>query len=138
MSVKNNLRILDFIYFVLYVLFFFASLTILRPCAANNDGTWMICHWTGKTISSLSLAAAVLGLLNIAVPAETKVGIYSGCMVISIIIALIPGKIAGLCSDFFMRCNMISKPYTIAVGITLAVYALINIPLILQDLLRQE
>lgn len=138
MTIKNNLRIVDFVYFVFCILFFFCTLTFFNPCGLNHHGRWMICHSTGKMISTLSLAVAVLSLINIFVSAPVKMGVYFSSCIISIITILTPGILLPLCKHANMRCNTITRPAVIICAIILAIYALINIPMLIQNPKEQE
>ena len=103
--------ILDITLLVLSVVFLLGMLLFFGPCDLAEDGSWMICHWAGRTVIGIAGAMALLELLH-AVLADTGVrqGLDMGAIILCGLMVLVPGRLIALCPEDTMRCHTAMAP----------------------------
>ena len=103
--------ILDITLLVLSVVFLLGMLLFFGPCDLAEDGSWMICHWAGRTVIGIAGAMALLELLH-AVLSDTGVrqGLDMGAIILCGLMVLVPGRLIALCPEDTMRCHTAMAP----------------------------
>ena len=101
--------------------------TFLRPCGMHDDGTYGSCHHAGQVILILGIIMVVQSLLLLFIK-NRRAGLVISLTVlpVSIVTALIPGRIIRLCMMASMRCNAVMKPAVTILGVLIALLALVN------------
>ena len=84
------------------------SQTFLAPCV-HGDGTFGTCHWAGRTLLGIGLAADILALLALCVR-RARFGVYLSALPVCVLGILTPGTLIGLCRMSAMRCRMVMRP----------------------------
>ncbi len=98
--------------------------TVFRACGAKEDGTWMHCHDVQRTVLVLGLAAAAAGLAGLSGRRAVPMAAAAAGAVISLITALLPGRIMPMCMMETMRCQAVMKPFvTVVCVVAVLVFA---------------
>ena len=84
------------------------SQTFLAPCV-HGDGTFGTCHWAGRTLLGIGLAADILALLALCVR-RARFGVYLSALPVCVLGILTPGTLVDLCHMSTMRCRMVMQP----------------------------
>ena len=84
-------------------------LTVFRPCAAKEDGSWMNCHYAAQYVMAAGLALCVLSLLHL-IPRISRILLDVLQLALSVLVLLIPGTLVHLCMMDSMRCNAVTHP----------------------------
>ena len=85
--------------------------TFFAPCGPKEDGSWMSCHWAGQAVTGAAVVLVVLALIHLAVRSpEMKLGLDVGLLAAAVYIALVPGRLIGLCMMPDMRCHQLMTP----------------------------
>ncbi len=104
--------------------------TFFSPCAAKEDGGFMMCHWAGVATGATALLLTVhIILLILARNRKVKRGILLTMAPTVILMLLFPDFLIPLCMMPDMRCRMITRPAVLAVGILMIGLIIINIGL---------
>lgn len=111
MNGKRNIAISDILLLVLSIAFLIGSRTVFLPCAAQEDGSWMTCHWAGEAVSGLAAVMVVIALLHIIISdAKIKIGLSLAMIPVAILTILVPGTLVHLCMMDTMRCRAVMRP----------------------------
>lgn len=124
---KTQSKALDLIFPALSLIFLVGILTLFQPCGPREDGSWMSCHWAGRAVAGVAGAMLLLSVLRLFVGPEAKRGLDLALMVLSLLAALIPGRLIGLCMMHDMRCHMLTAPFTAVLSALTALWALCDL-----------
>ena len=108
-SASKQRKVLPIILLVLSLCLAVGVVTLFRPCAPKEDGTWMHCHDASLWVMGLALATAAAAVLRLVLK---KGGRLLDALIIALaaFAGIIPGRIISLCMMGDMRCNLIMKP----------------------------
>ncbi len=108
---KRHIGLSDILLLVLSVAFLIGSRTVFLPCGAQEDGSWMTCHWAGQAVSGLAAVLVVLAVLHILLSdARIKTGLSVAVLPVAVLTILIPGTLIPLCMMDTMRCHAVMRP----------------------------
>ena len=124
---KVQIKALDIVFPVLSLVFLAGILTAFQPCGPRDDGSWMSCHWAGRAVAGAAGAMLVLSILRLFGEPGMKRGIDLALIVLSVLAALFPGHLIGLCMMHDMRCHMLTAPFTAALSALTALTALFDL-----------
>ena len=109
---------------------FAAGIRLWFPvCAAMPESmTVMSCHWAGETLKAVSLLLAALSAAHVFVPdAKVKAGMDIALAGLSVLTALIPGHVIGICAGAEMACRSHTLPWTLVFGAAILLLSLVDL-----------
>lgn len=108
---KRNIGPSDILLLALSIVFLIGSRTVFLPCEAQEDGSWMTCHWAGQAVSGLAAVLVVLAVLHILLAdARIKTGLSVAVLPVAVLTILAPGTLIHLCMMDTMRCHAVMRP----------------------------
>lgn len=127
MSVKKAL-VFDIIFILLSVFFTLGSAFFFTACGAKEDGTFMICHWAWIAVVSIAAVLAVQSVLRLFFKSsEAKRGISAAMLPLAVLAAIVPKTLINLCMMDNMHCHTMLRPFALVMGISIAVFSLVDI-----------
>ena len=133
---KFSIGVTDVALLILGAVFLVGVLTVFRPCAAMDDGSWMTCHWAGRAATGVAGAMLVLAAIHLIGGAKFRTGLDIALIVLSALAVCIPGRLIGLCMMPDMRCRRIMTPCVIVLSILTAAVAVID--MLLQNIKEKK
>lgn len=112
---------------VLGIVFLVGILTFFRPCGPMEDGGWMTCHWAGQAVMGAAGALLALSVIRLFVSGRVRIGLDLAAIVVSVMAALIPGRLIGLCMMADMRCRAVMTPCVTVLSILTIAAAAVDI-----------
>ncbi|MDO4788317.1 MAG: DUF4418 family protein [Johnsonella sp.] len=98
---------------------------IAPVCGPMQDGGFMKCHWTGRSIKGLGAVLAFLGIAFLILKNEAlRCGLSIAGIALGVLTIMIPLKLIGTCKMPAMGCNMHTKP---AVYLLAGIYIILHI-----------
>ncbi|MBE6010078.1 MAG: DUF4418 family protein [Lachnospiraceae bacterium] len=124
---KERFSVLNIVTLIVSVIFLAGTLSFLKPCGPQDDGSFMSCHWAGQALAGIAVVLLVMAVLLLLLPsAESKMGAALAMVPVGILAAVIPGGLIHLCMMETMRCHAVMKPGARCFGIIIAVLAVIS------------
>jgi len=102
-------------------------LTVLRPCAAKDDGSWMTCHWAGQALLGVAGAMLLLSVIRLLGKNGFRNGTDAALILLALLAASIPGHLVSLCMMPTMRCRSTMTPCTLVLSCLTALAAAIDL-----------
>lgn len=122
---KFKLGISEIVLFVISLVLCIGSFTFFSACPVHEN--IMACHWAQRAVTALGVLIAVLALAALIIPdRRVKAGIELAVTLVSILTALVPHTVIGLCMMSSMRCVSVFRPFTILFASVTAVAALVS------------
>ena len=124
---KERFSVLNIITLIVSVIFLAGTLSFLKPCGPQEDGSFMSCHWAGQALAGIAVVLLVMAILLLLLPsAESKTGAALAMVPVGILAAVLPGGLINLCMMETMRCHAVMKPGARCFGIIIEVLAVIR------------
>ena len=124
---NKRFSVLNIIILIVSVVFLAGTLSFLKPCGPQEDGSFMSCHWAGQALIGVAVVLVVMAVILILLPsAESRMGAAVAMIPAGVLAAVIPGGLIRLCMMETMRCHAVMRPGAMCFGIVIAVLALIN------------
>ena len=122
---RKKINGLDAVLPVLALFMALGAAFVFGPCTARMaDGNYMHCHKAGVCLIWLGAGLSVLALSRMLAGAGVKRVLSGAMLAVSVIYALTPGTLIGLCSHADARCQLYTRPAALALGILMAVLSL--------------
>jgi len=100
-------------------------------CCGPAVSSFSICHWTAQAEIGLGLLIVAMGACMIVfTDIKTRLGLFIGVFMSSIIALAIPNFLIGGCSSITMQCRKIAFPALTVESIVLLVFSAITITII--------
>ena len=102
-------------------------------CGCSGDGGFAvyypICHWAARALLGMGMLIAALGIICLLVQSDqkTRLGLFAGVFLSSIIALGIPNALIGGCGVETMACRRIAFPTVSIISIVLLVYSAVII-----------
>ena len=114
------------LFIILGLLIAIGPSTLFPVCDPMENGSFMKCHWTERAELGIGLGIVLLSVLTIVFASkQIRAGISIGIAVLSVIAALVPTLLIGVCGGEHMRCNALTRPALLVLGIISAIFAII-------------
>ncbi|MBE5808359.1 MAG: DUF4418 family protein [Clostridiales bacterium] len=98
--------------------------TFLHPCI-HEDGSAGACGGAGQMLFWLGIAvAAVAAALAFMRSTRVRIALWAALTVVGVVIMLTPGVIMPLCMMMTMRCQTVTRPAALVLGLLTAVLSL--------------
>ena len=110
------------------VLFLFAGIHFwFHPCAPKEDGSYMLCHWSGHAVEACAVVLLLLsvGLLLLKKEAA-KAALAAAVIPVAALAMLFPGVLIPLCLMPEMRCRSLMRPAVLVTGALILVLAAVS------------
>lgn len=117
----------DIILLLIPALLLAGILSVFQPCSPREDGSWMSCHWAGRATAGAAGAMLALSLLRLFVSKDAKKGLDLALIVLSVLAALLPGRLISLCMMRDMRCHTLTAPCAAVLSGLTALAALVDL-----------
>ena len=125
---KFRIGLGDVILLILSVFFLIGIIAIFHPCGPKDDGSWMLCHWSGNVEKGLATVIIIISVIHFfSVNSYIKLGLDFSLLPLSLFAAILPGNVIKLCMMKEMRCHTIMQPAVIIVSIFIIVAATVDI-----------
>lgn len=112
------------------IIFFGALLAVgsrlwFTACGAQEDGSYMSCHWSEIVVSFLGIVIAVQGVTALLMKERKAQGAAFACTIpAAVLCCFVPGVIISICAMSSMHCRAALRPAAIAIGAAAAIIAL--------------
>lgn len=101
--------------------------TFAGPCDQSSQGE-MSCLWASRAVVGIGVVTAILAIVRIFETDEgERRGLSLSCALFGFLMAAMPGLIIGLCPDPAMHCNMVMRPFVIAIGVAIGVTGAVDL-----------
>lgn len=107
--------------------------TFFAPCGPKEDGSFMACHWMGKSVMGAACILCVISLLHLILPKDIKLGLGIAAIPTALIAVLLPNVIMGTCMMESMQCNSLSKPAVTVIGLVILIAAAVDVIILAAD-----
>lgn len=112
----------------LWVLLIAGLLTFAGACGAHADGSVGSCHWAARAVLGVSVVGLVLSLVRIFERDEgERRGLSLSVALLGALTAVIPGGLIDLCAQASMPCHTAMRPFTLCVGVLIAVVGIVDL-----------
>lgn len=103
------------------------SRTLFTACSAQEDGSYMACHWAEMASSAVGALIAVQGFISLLIKDRKAQGaVFAAVAPAGLLCCLIPGVIISICSMSGMHCHTALRPWVILLGAAICAVALIG------------
>lgn len=103
------------------------SRTLFTACSAQEDGSYMACHWAEMASSALGAVIAVQGLIALLLRDRKAQGaVFAAAAPAGLLCCFIPGTVISICSMSGMHCRTNLRPWVIVLGAVICAVALIG------------
>ena len=123
-----NRKFYDFLPTVVGLILAIGVMSVFSACKEPmDDGMWMSCHYAQMYVFADAVVIVILSLIGVFVN-NYKVRICCDFieMALTVLAALIPGVLVGLCMMDTMRCRALFRPFTIVVSAILLVTIIVK------------
>ncbi len=126
---KNKLTlVMHIISLLLSLLLALGAQFLFCACGAQEDGSYMRCHWAQLSVVTCGVILLVIFLMILLVRERNiKIGLLMASLPVCVATMLFPGTIIGLCMMNTMHCQAMLRPAAIALGVVLFLLSLMEI-----------
>ncbi len=122
---KLKIGVSDVLLALLGILFLVGILTFFAPCRPKDDGSWMVCHWAGNSVTGVAAVICFLSLVHLFVfNSRIRMGLDIALFALAILADLIPGHLINLCKMETMRCHTVMSPSVFVISILILIVSL--------------
>ena len=123
----KKVTLFDVVLCVLSLALCLGTAFVFHPCGPKDDGSWMLCHWAGRTVVALGAAFVLASIIRFFVPAEAKKGFSLAFLPFSVVTFLVPGFLIKMCMMHEMRCWSVMKPFVSVLTVLILIAALVDV-----------
>ena len=125
---KGTIAVCDVLLLVLSAVFLAGSRSAFLPCEAQEDGSWMSCHWAGQMVSGLAAVMVVIAILHFFMAdGKVKAGLSLALIPVAVLTILTPGVLIHLCMMDTMRCHAVMRPAATVFSVLIILVAVIDL-----------
>ena len=95
--------------------------TFAVPCEAHDAGAVTMCHWACRVVLGMDAVLGVIALVRVFEMDEgERRGLSFSAALVGALIAATPGWLIPFCEDPTVRCQSVTHPFCLFVGVAVA------------------